>query len=694
MGLVGDETVPLVGMVLKIYCFISSLPLGGVGGGFYMRKLFLFFFSFLSFTLVRGQYNIDRMIRVGQNALYYEDYVLSIQYFTRVITAKPYLYEPWFGRGEAKFRLDDFVGAEADCTEAIKLNPYVPVLFELRGLCRIKQNNFKGAIADYDKTIEYEPDNKSLWYNRVLCRIEDKDYRQASADLDVMMKRWSDYSQAYALKAQLCLQQKDTVEGEKYIDKTLELNPYDGDAWAVRSMISLSHAKWRDADQQLTKAIHYKPTNTNYYVNRALARYNINNLRGALADYDKAIELDPNNFLAHYNRGQLRVQVGDDNRAVEDFDFVIRLEPGNVMAIYNRALLRERIGNLRGAIADYSNLISQFPNFWIGLQSRARCYRRLGMTGKAELDEFRIMKAQIDKSNGYQPRWNKRKLRSVRKRSEINFDKYDQLAVDDNQNVGIEYENSYRGRVQNRKVDIELMPMYQLSYLQYANGVKSYVASDESVDKFNKVFAVKENSLQITCNPKSLSESESKEYFNMIDTLTGKLDKSSNLQKDKGILLQRAVAYSVLQNYYDAENDLSAYIQTDSLSSLAYWQRAVCLQMMESLDKSQGKSVDFKSLRVLGDLDKAITLDSDNAYLYYNRGNVYARQKDYPRAIADYTKAISIDSHLAEAYYNRGLVYIYYKKVDAGIKDLSRAGELGLVDAYSAIKKYSKKSAK
>lgn len=665
-----------------------------------MRKIFLAVFSLFSFILVRAQYNTDRLIRVGQNALYYEDYVLSIQYFTRAITAKPYLYEPWFGRGEAKFRLDDFVGAEADCTEAIRLNPYVPVLFELRGLCRIRQNNFKGAIADYDKTIEYEPDNKSLWYNRVLCRIEDKDYAKASSDLDVMMKRWSTYSQAYALKAQLCLQQKDTVGGEKYIDKTLELNPYDGDAWAVRSMISLSHAKWRDADQQLTKAIHYKPTNTNYYVNRALARYNINNLRGALADYDKAIELEPNNFLAHYNRGQLRVQVGDDNRAVEDFDFVIRLEPGNVMAIYNRALLRERIGNLRGAVADYTNLINQFPNFWIGLQRRARLYRRLGMTGKAELDEFRIMKAQIDKSNGYQPRWNKRKIRSVRKRSEINFDKYDQLAVDDNQNVGIDYENSFRGRVQNRKVEIEYMPMYQLSYLQYANGVKSYVASCESVDRFNSQqkslssssLSTPHSSLQITCNPGKLDEKESKVYFEMIDKLTDKFSKSANIRKDKDLLLQRAVAYCVIQNYYDAENDLSAYLQTDSLSPLAYWQRAVCLQQMERLDKSQGKSVEYRNLRVVGDLDKAISLDGRNAYLYYNRANVYAVQQDYPHAVADYTKAIDLDSHLAEAYYNRGLVYIRYKKVELGIKDLSRAGELGLVDAYSAIKKYSTKT--
>lgn len=656
-----------------------------------MRKSLLLAILSLCTLHTRAQYNIDRLIRVGQSALYYEDYVLSIQYFSRAISAKPYLYEPWFGRGEAKFRLDDYVGAEADCSEAIRLNPYIPVLFELRGLCRIKQNNFKGAIDDYNKTIEYEPDNKGLWFNRVLCRIEDKDYDKASEELEVMMNRWATYSQAFSLKAELCLQQKDTVEGAKYLDKSLEINPYDGDAWAVRAMVSYSQAKWKDADQQLTKAIHFKPTNAGYYVNRALARYNINNLRGALADYDKAIELDANNFLAHYNRGQLREQVGDYNRAVEDFDFIIRLEPNNVMAIYNRALLRERIGNLRGAIADYSTLLDQFPNFWIGLSNRARCYRRIGNTAKAELDEFRIFKAQINKQNGYQPRWSKSKIRSVRKRSDIDFDKYNQLVVDDNTNIGHEYENSYRGRVQNRKVEVDYMPMYQLSYQQYSNGVKSYVASNSSVDKFNKSLRQPHSPIQITCNPKSLSESESKHYLSLIDSLSERIQISRNLQQDKSLLIERAVAYCVTQNFYDAENDLSAYQQVDSTLALAYWQRAVCLSMTEDFDKSTGTKSQFKDLRVLGDLDKAISLDPGNPYLYYNRGNIHAKRKDYDKAISDYDKAIAIDANIAEAYYNRGLTHIFAGKKELGIQDLSKAGEKGLVDAYSAIKKYSAK---
>ena len=149
--------------------------------------------------------------------------------------------------------------------------------------------------------------------------------------------------------------------------------------------------------------------------------------------------------------------------------------------------------------------------------------------------------------------------------------------VDAEAAVDREYENSYRGKVQNRHLDVEYMPMYQLSFIQYNNGVKSYVASDEIVDRFNKEMAEKSDAtihnaslpLQITCNPKSLDEETSKRYLVMIDSLSDMIQKSKDLRGDKGYLLKRAVAYCVTQNYYDAENDLSAYLQIDSTSVLA-----------------------------------------------------------------------------------------------------------------------------
>ena len=72
-----------------------------------------------------AQINTERVMTIARNALYFEDYVLSIQYFNQVINAKPYLYEPYFFRGLAKINLDDFQGAEADCNAAIQRNPFV-----------------------------------------------------------------------------------------------------------------------------------------------------------------------------------------------------------------------------------------------------------------------------------------------------------------------------------------------------------------------------------------------------------------------------------------------------------------------------------------------------------------------------------------------------------------------------------------
>ena len=67
--------------------------------------LFLFtLFIFSSFHL-HAQINTDRVMLMGRNALYYEDYVLAIQRFNMVINAKPWLGEPYFYRGLAKFYL-------------------------------------------------------------------------------------------------------------------------------------------------------------------------------------------------------------------------------------------------------------------------------------------------------------------------------------------------------------------------------------------------------------------------------------------------------------------------------------------------------------------------------------------------------------------------------------------------------------
>ena len=93
-------------------------------------------------TACFSQINTERVILMGRNALYYEDYVLAIQRFNSVISAKPYLAEPFFYRGLAKFYLEDYAGAEADCSLALERRPYTAQYYTLRGLCRVNMEMY------------------------------------------------------------------------------------------------------------------------------------------------------------------------------------------------------------------------------------------------------------------------------------------------------------------------------------------------------------------------------------------------------------------------------------------------------------------------------------------------------------------------------------------------------------------------
>ena len=60
-----------------------------------------------------------------------------------------------------------------------------------------------------------------------------------------------------------------------------------------------------------------------------------------------------------------------------------------------------------------------------------------------------------------------------------------------------------------------------------------------------------------------------------------------------------------------------------------------------------------------------------------------------PEAFEDYTKAIELNPNFAEAYYNRGIIQIFMKDTRKGCLDISKAGELGIVEAYEVLKRYA-----
>lgn len=633
-----------------------------------------------------SQINADRVMLMGRNALYYEDYVLSMQYFNMVINAKPYLSEPYFYRGLAKFYLEDFSGASQDCKEAVENNPFVARNYELLGLCFINLKQYEEARGAYQKLLQLEPENRNGWYNYILCEAETKHYEQAMNSLDSVIRKWPAEAQFYTVKAQVAFEQKDTLLAEQALKQALEVDQYDERVWEMLAMISLSRKDYKVGEEQLTQAISINKRNANYYVNRALARYHQRNLRGAMSDYDEAIVVDPKSYIGHFNRGLLRAQVGDDNRAIEDFNFVLEVEPDNMIALFNRALMRNNTGDYRGALKDLSAVIKEYPTFWTGYQMRASIRRKLGDVNGAERDEFKVMKAQMEAR--YQGK--KFNTSKTRKKSDRDMNDYDKLVEEDTVVYAQKYSSEYRGKIQNKQVEMRPEAMFVLTYHPQRVGVERSIAYHPELESLNQKGWLPQR-LALANHEQTLDRNLVQKHFALLETLAQKLDAAN---PSVPLYLERALEYYTVQDYDAAMEDINKYLELSPESTLGYFLRAqIKIRQLEAF-AGTGQEKSTAALQIgynaaLSDLETVVQRIPDFKYAYYNIGYIYMLEQNYVKAEEAFTKALKIDPDFGEALFNRGVTYIKQEKVQQAISDLSRAGELGLYDSYSLIKKYA-----
>lgn len=642
---------------------------------------------------MKSQVNTDMVMEMGKGALFYDDYVLSISYFNQVIDAKPYLSEPYYYRGLAKFYLEDYEGSIEDCSQSIHRNPFIMPVYQLRALCYIKNKAFAKAASDYDYILHNDPVESgrdvSLWYNRVLCRIELKDNERAWLELDTILKKWPNYARAFDLKAQICLDRKDTLEAVNWLKRSVSVSPRNSEAWAFMASTYYNKRKYHWADSCLTQAITYAPKVVGYYLNRAVARYQLGKLGAVLSDYDAVLKLDPNNFLAHYNRGLLRSQVGDNNRAIVDFSFVLKLEPDNMLARLNRAQLRQKTGDFRGAAADYSVIIKSYPNFLYGYYQRSICYRRLGLTKAAASDENRIYINQLDRFVSASS--HRRRTKAVRKRSNRELESYQQLVVADEAD-SLMHESSYsrmsRGLVQNNTVEKEYQPMLTLSLKSAKNKpntdelVSSYFLSE--VERLNQKKLINFQVELSSRSKQAIVDLGGREHLELLRSSLSKRQTSDSRLLEA--LLDVYLAHYT--NGLDVINKDLANTPQSVVAMLVYSELWLKYSTVHSTSSVEKEAWSMLLTQYNNFLQKAGQKEHNVEYwpLWYNRACIEARLGMHKEALNDYDKVLQLQPRLAEAWYNRGLLQLQLKNKEKGLADLRRAGELGLYAAYSILK--------
>ena len=629
-----------------------------------------------------AQLNTDRITAIGRNALYFEDYVLSIQYFNQVIRLKPYLSEPYFYRAIAKIQLEDYQGALRDCNAAIERNPFSPGCYYARGYIYRQLNRLEEAEADYTEALRFSPENRTYMLLRADTRAQMKHYDAALEDISQMLKREPQSASVWGEKGHICILKKDTLTALEAFEKASLYDKTNPAVWSALGVTNLMLNREDEAYVQLTQAINLGSKWAGDYINRGIIHYHRHNYRGALSDYDQAVKIAPKEADCYYNRGVMRQEVGDYNRALEDLNTAISLDPERTEMRYQRGLVEMQLRQWKAVVRDMDSLIARYPYFLPAYYLASQAADKQGLTKtsyqyRQKAYDLEQKKEQIQSQQASQPNTDLL-IADAQPQKKDHRKEFSTSTAQDQTDIPDEeqkYDSQTRGSIQKKHQDVVNEPNIVLSYYSQDMSLRRTNYYHPLVDELNKAQDLPA-ALKFTAQELTLTAEMVDYHFANINRLTQSTDEAPTAI----LYLARAMEFAIIKDYASAVDDCTRALRlaNKKLEPIIVFCRANWRYRM----------MDGDNELILRDYDHVLTLQPDFSFALYNKANILCARKDYQEAIRYYTKAIEADNDFAEAYFNRGLTYVFIGENEKGLADLSKAGELGIYQAYNLITRF------
>ena len=657
-----------------------------------MRKIVVtILFVVCAITSVVAQYNRDYFFYVGRKQMMENDFREAIRTLNVLLHFDDKAYEGYFLRGIAKYNLDDLLGAEADFTEAIEKNPVFTTAFTYRAITRSRLGNYDDALSDFREAIELRPDLPNPYYSRGVTRLLNQQFKEAIEDFDSFIRYEKKVADAYINRGVCYLYLKDTLRAYSDFDMGIRTNRESPTGYNRRGVLYLQQNRFAEAEQDFDMAVKCDSMLPMSYFNRALVYNETNRPMQSLADLDRVIQLDSTNSITYFNRAIIRSRIGDYNRALDDYNKVAEYSPDNVLVYYNRALLYQQLGNIERAKEDYTKAIELYPDFANAYLGRSYL-RHLLRDYKGARSDKQIAERKIAE---YKSRLSDTTY-SIYADTTRRFDK---LLSFESKLAGSSFERISSRRTNDEKM--ALLPLFKFTYSQDSTAQTATAKKFHSQRAEDFLKRLNNPLLAISCRESNLLPDSlvaiNRRMKSKVRTSTATFEE----------LFQLAISESLVKQYTNAVSTYTSAIQIAPTNPFVYLNRATTqaemIDFISSIESAyQRISIESDPARQLhnrtsrtynydeaiADLTKAIKLHPGFAYAYYNRANLLALSGKLPEAFEDYSKAIELNANFAEAYYNRGLIQIYMKDTRKGCLDISKAGELGIEDAYEVLKRY------
>ena len=645
---------------------------------------------------LHAQYDKDMFMMRGRQALSDGKYALAIENFNVLSQLDTADYWTFFFRGIAKYNLGDLRGAKTDFDRSVRLNPVFTNGYHYRGITESRFGNYDEALNDLQKAIDLRPGYEGLYFSRGVTYFLAQQFDKAIKDFDRYIRREPKDPSAYLNRGASYLFLGDTLKAVNDYNKAIKLDRFDPEGYVRRGRLYASQGEHDLAIEDMNKAIELDTANTFAYFNRALMYYEQEKYQQAMTDLNRVLVDEPGNALTLYNRGLISAQLGAYEDALSDMDRVLNINPENVLAYFNRASIFIEMGQYQNALEDYDRAIELYPDFAKAYMNRSYVNNLMG--------RYKASKSDYDTAQKKVAEYRAKNVSDAGSFADTTK-KYSSLLSLDAEFAKKDFNDEL---LQHRDIDIRLRSFYKF----VLTGEKDNTSYALNRRYENPLVARFENSVpvgldvmndEVTLTAAQLAQVEAAGWS---EPVTPEKLFLRALYDSNGKQFNSAMNYYT-QAIEKAEDEAAGY---DALYSAFYHMnrgvlRAEMIEFISSIENNvQVLAMDdsgntrarvrdqvvrqYDYTDAIEDMKRVAELVPNLPYAYFNLGNLYCLSSEHINSIENYTKAISLYPYMGDAYFNRGLVLIYLKDKEKGCIDLSRAGELGVQDAYGVIKKY------
>ena len=650
----------------------------------------------------RAQYDKDVFMFRGRNALSEGRLSEAVSHFNILAQLDSTDYWTFFYRGIAKYNLGDIRGARTDFNTAVRLNPVFTSGYHYRAITASRFGDYEDALKDLERAIELRPGSAGLYFTRGVTYFLSQQFEPAVKDFDKYIRQEPKDPSAYLNRGASYLFLGDTLKAVNDYNKAIKIDRFEPEGYIRRGRLLAEQGDYDAAIKDMDKAIELDTTNTLAYFNRAILHSEQSHLNEAMADLNTVLRHEPGNALTLYNRSLILAQVGDFAAALSDMDRVININPNNVLAYFNRAGFFLEMGRWDDALADYNKAIELYPDFAKAYMNRAYAELQLGMN-RASREDYKTGRRKVAEYRA--------KNASGAAEFADTTKKYSSLLTLDAEFAKHDFDDEM---LQHRDVDINLKPLYKFT-LATDRDRTSYALEhryeNPLLDRFTAALPLP---VVVTADAASVPKPSTA-------TVDAALYGSGASGATREFLLALyeidQKQYNAAQNHYDRAiaseegNDRydlfykafyymnRAVLRAEMIDFIASIESNVQTLTMDDKGNTRARvreqvTSHYDYSEALADMEQAAAIQPALPYIQFNLGNLYCLSSRLVNAIDCYGKAIALYPYMGEAYFNRGLVLIYLKDKEKGCIDLSRAGELGVGDAYNVISRYCEEERK